>query len=184
MDETEIVNRCKKGDMKAFSHIYSSYAKRIYDYIYYKTFHRETAEDITSHTFMKALENITGFDPGQGNISSWLYAIARNAVTDHYRKAKKSVNIDDIWDLAGNDDPEVDAINQEAFDTIQDFLKSLTPDKRSIIIMRVWQDMSYKEISRIMGKTEAQCKMTFYRAIEKMKQQIPAQILLIFLLRL
>jgi DNA-directed RNA polymerase specialized sigma24 family protein len=50
--------------------------------------------------------------------------------------------------------------------------------------MRVWQDMSYKEISRIMGKTEAQCKMTFYRAIEKMKQQIPAQILLIFLLRL
>jgi RNA polymerase sigma-70 factor, ECF subfamily len=184
MDEAEIVSRCKKGNMKAFSHIYSSNVKKIYDYIYYKTFHRETAEDITSHTFMKALENIAGFDPGQGSISSWLYAIARNAVTDHYRKARKTVNIDDIWDLAGDDDPEIDAINQEAFDRIQDYLKSLTPDKRSIIIMRVWQDMSYKEISRIMGKTEAQCKMTFYRAIEKLKQQIPASILLIFLLRL
>ncbi len=184
MDETEIVNRCKKGDMKAFSHIYSSYVKKIYDYIYYKTFHRETAEDITSHTFMKALENITGFNPGQGSISSWLYTIARNAVTDHYRKARKTVNIDDIWDLAGDDDPEIDAINREAFQRIQDYLNSLTPDKRSIIIMRVWQDMSYKEISRITGKTEAQCKMTFYRAIEKLKQQIPASVFLIFLLRL
>jgi len=175
------VDKCRKGNLKAFSEIYSHYIKRIYDFVYFKTCHRETAEDLTSQTFMKALEGIVNFDPAKGSVSSWLYRIARNSVIDHYRKKKQMVNIEDIWDLASREDLETDLINREGMERIAESLNSLSPDKRAIVIMRVWQGLSYKEISEIMKRTEAQCKMTFYRAIDKIKKQVPASVAVLFM---
>lgn len=180
-DEALAVERCRMGNLRAFTDIYNHYIRRIYDFVYYKTCHRETAEDLTSQTFMKALEGIRDFDPGKGTLSSWLYRIARNSVIDHYRKRKSTVNIEDIWDLASRENLETELIEREGMERIAACLNSLPPDKRNIVIMRVWQGLSYREISEIMKRTEAQCKMTFYRAIERIKREIPASVIILFM---
>jgi RNA polymerase sigma-70 factor (ECF subfamily) len=165
-------NIAEKADEKLFARAYDTYAERIYQFIYYKTYHRETAEDLTSHTFLKAFENLNRFDPARGSMSAWLYQIARNLVIDHYRSRKSTLSVHDIWDLASAEDVEVDVENKVRLEQIQSVIKDLPPEQREIIIMRVWQELPYKEIALIMGKSEASLKMMYSRTIARLKEHV------------
>lgn len=173
IDDKQIITQCQKGDLERFGQLYDKYIKKIYDFIYYKTTHKETAEDLTSQTFFKAMDKIGGFDNSKGTFSAWLYQIARNTVIDFYRTKRKEANIEDIWDLAGNDDLERDIDTKEKLAKVEKYIAKLKSEQREIIIMRVWQDMSYQEIVAIKGKSEASCKMIFSRAMAILRKEMP-----------
>ena len=99
IDEKKIIKDCKKGDLEKFSGLYDVYIGKIYRFIFYKTSHKETAEDLTSETFTKALKSIEGFSANKGTFQAWLFRIARNTVIDFYRTKKDLKNIDDVWEL-------------------------------------------------------------------------------------
>ena len=108
-----------------FINIYEKHFTHLYRFIYYKTYHKETAEDITSHVFLKAFENIDNYDSAKGAVSSWLYRIARNLVIDHYRTKHKTINLYDVWELAGTDNVEIDVQNKEQLESIKEVLNTL-----------------------------------------------------------
>ena len=182
-EDSSLAIAVAKGDSSAFGQIYDIYIKRIYDFVFYKTSNKETAEDLTSDIFMKALENIRKFDAKKGTLQSWLYQIARNTVIDYYRKQKTVLLSDDI-DIASNQNIEGDFYHKQQLETIKKYLNKLTEDQRDIVIMRVWQEMSYKEIAQALGKSEASCKMAFSRIVEKLKTEIPIAILALLLIHL
>ena len=182
IEEQELINRCQKGNLKYFSEIYDLYVKKIYEFIYFKTHHKQIAEDLTSQAFLKSLENIGKYDFSKGKFSSWLYAVARNTVIDHYRTQKHNLNIDDAWDISSDDDIELDIENREKIRKLKSHLKNLSSDQRDVVMLRVWNGMSYKEISDIMGKTDTNCKMIFSRATEKLRKEQIFAILLCLLL--
>lgn len=181
-DEQMIIADCQRGEFEKFSLLYDKYARKIYRFIYFKTHHKETAEDLTSLTFMKALEKIKSFNGGKSSFSAWIYAIARNNVIDHYRTSKNDFNIDDVWDLSGNEDIARDAELRQKLGKVEEYLKTLKADHREIIILRVWEDMSYKEIAEITGKSEGNSKMIFFRAMKELKEKMPLELLVYFLL--
>jgi RNA polymerase sigma-70 factor (ECF subfamily) len=165
-----------------FAKVYDTHASKIYQFIYYKTYHREIAEDLTATTFLKALEHIHQYDSKKGSISSWLYQIARNCVTDHYRSQRRAVAIDDVWDLAGHQNVELDAENREHLEELQAVMNTLPADQRDILILRIWQELPYKEIAQIMGKSEGACKMMFVRVIAQLRKHLSvAALLFVFL---
>jgi RNA polymerase sigma-70 factor (ECF subfamily) len=172
----------KQADEKLFAHAYDTYAERIYQFIYFKTYHRETAEDLTSHTFLKAFENFDRFDPARGSMSAWLYQIARNLVIDHYRSRKSTVSVHDIWDLASAEDVQVDVENKVRLEKLQSVIRQLPPEQRDIIIMRVWQELPYKEIALIMGKSEASLKMMYSRTIARLKEHVALVFIVILII--
>lgn len=180
INERRWLKRCRQGDKEAFSRLYESHVRRIYDFVYFKTYHKETAEDITGNTFMKAFDRIQQFDPRKGMFIAWLYTIAKNEVNDYFRKAHPVLSLDDIWDVPAVADVEIDAVNRESFEVLQRYMQKLPASKRDILIMRVWQDLSFREIAAILEQSEGQCKMTFYRLIDKMKQEVPAAVLILF----
>ena len=184
MEEREIlaIRKCQSGDRDEFGQLYDKYIKKIYDFVYYKTQHKDTAEDLVSQIFMKALKRINEFKVDKGTFQAWLYQIARNTVIDHYRTIKKEKNIDDIFDLADSTDIERDIEVKIKLEEIEEYLKDLKSEQRDIIIMRVWQGMNYKDISLIMGKSEASCKMTYSRAISKLRNEVPLSILIYLLI--
>lgn len=182
MNEQKIIKKCQKGDLVEFSLLYDAYIKKIYNFIYYKTFSKEIAEDLTSQVFIKTMEKIGSFDSSKGKFSSWLYQIARNMVVDHYRAVKNDANIEDAWDLAGDDDLERDADAWQKLSKVEKYLRELKSEQREIIIMRVWQDMSYREIAEILGKSEGNCKMIFSRTMSTLRENMPMELLLYFLL--
>lgn len=181
-EQRKWIRQSQKGDQNAFSRLYDTHVRKIYDYIYFKTYHKETAEDLTSITFMKALEALDGFDAETGSFPAWLYSVARNAVIDFYRTRRSSIALDDVWDLAAETDVEMDACNREQYKLIHDALSSLPSEKRDLVILRLWQDLSFAEIAEIRGETEGQCKMSFYRLIDKLRKELPAALFLLLIL--
>jgi len=175
-NEAGIVKMCKDGDQNAFGLIYDAYIEKIYKFIYYKTSHKETAEDLTSITFTKAFDKIKSFDDSS-NFSSWIYTIARNTVIDHYRTHKESIDIKDAWDIPDGSDIERDVDTKRKIDQVKGYLTGLTKEQQEIVIMRVWNELSYKEIAEVLGKSEASCKMTFSRAVAKIRSDVPLGIL-------
>lgn len=180
MSELEIITNCQKGDLKEFDKLYEMYINKVYQFIYFKTYHKETAEDLTAVTFMKALEKIQTFDAEKASFKTWLYQIARNTVTDHYRTSREIVDIEDVWDLSTQEDIAKDISHKIQIEEVQQYLQKLKPEQREIVLLRVWGGHSFQEIAEIMDKSEASCKMMFKRTIEKLRINLVVLYFLIF----
>jgi len=176
-----IIKSCRDGNLEEFSFLYDKYADKIYNFIFYKTFHKQTAQDLVSVTFMKALEKLDRYDPKKGNFSSWLYRIARNNVIDHYRSKKINLNIDDFWSLVSKDNVEKEVGAKKELDEVKKHITKLGQEQREIVIMRIWDELSYKEISQVLGKSEAACKMIFSRAINSVRAGLLPLLLIILI---
>lgn len=181
-DDSVFVARCQLGNTEAFGVLYDRYLDKIYRFVYYKTFDKEVTEDLTSEVFHKALKKIGSFDGEKGNFSSWIYRIARNSVIDYYRTKKDEVSVDDVFDIG------VDERTAEAIDAISDlnkvtaYLETLSSKQREIIVLRVWEEMSYKEIALAVGGSEDSVKMAFSRGIRELREKCgPISLSLIFL---
>lgn len=167
---------------ESFGDVYDQHVRELFSFIYYKTHHKETAEDLTSQVFTKALSKIGRFDPNKGTIRSWLYEIARNTVVDFYRTHKSEQSIEDAWGIASSDDPLARADVAISFAQVRPYLQSLSSEQRDIITMRVWQEMSYAEIAEALGKSEASCKMAYSRGIAVLRKSLPPSAFLFFLM--
>lgn len=179
--EDNLIMACQNGNLEKFGELYDAYIRKIYDFIYYKTHHKETAEDLTSAVFTKAFEHIRNFDCTKGSFSSWIYRIARNSVIDHYRVKKNDINIDDAWDLFGRGDMARDFDIAQKIEKVKKYIHNLNSDERDIVLLRVWQEMPYKEIAEIMGKSEASCKMSFSRTMKELRNKMPLELFICFL---
>ena len=178
--EQQVLGACKKGNLEEFGKLYDVYVDKIYRFIFYKTSHKETAEDLTSETFTKALKSIGGFSANKGTFQAWLFKIARNTVIDFYRTKKNLVNIEDVWELGHTDNLQNVLSTQDDLRKVREYLSKLSPRQREIVILRVWDNMPYKQIAEIVNETEANCKMIFSKTIKKMKNDLgPLAVLLL-----
>jgi len=171
-DIASIIRDCQSGRSDSFGLLYDAHVKSIYSFIYQRTWHTETAEDLTSQTFFKAWKSIGQFNSAKANFKTWLYAIARNTVIDHYRAVRNETDLDSVLELADPGDLDLDLDNQELLVKVQGYLSSLETKQRQIILMRLWDGLSYQEIADILEIKAENCKMIFYRAITKLRADL------------
>lgn len=186
MDQNEaaLLKGAQAGDQAAFGSIYDAYAGKIFKYIYYRVRDKELAEDLTSQSFLKALQNLQTFDHQKGVFSAWIYRIARNTLFDHFRTNRETVDLEDVFGLSAPGSIEHEAEVNENMQKVREHMKELTSEQRDIIIMRVWDGMSYREIAGIIGKTEANCQMIFSRAIAKLRSKMPLALYLLVVMNM
>lgn len=173
MDETALISACQSGETERFAELYDLYSDRIFRFIFHKTMHRDLAEDLMSDTFLRALEKIGQFNAEKGQFSTWIYTIARNIITDHWRSYREHKDIEDVWDLASLDDVVDSAHKQLISEKLHMALKQLSPESREILMMRFWQDLSFAQIAELMGKSEGAVKMAAGRALQKLRADAP-----------
>jgi RNA polymerase sigma-70 factor (ECF subfamily) len=182
IDEAKIIQDCQKGQAEQFGLLYNKYIKKIYNFIYYRILHTQTAEDLTSIVFTKAFSKLNKFNSKKGSFSAWLYQIARNTLTDYYRSKKVDYDIDGFWNLSDKTDLIKELDLKDKLGEVKQYLNKLPLAQRELIIMRIWDGLSYKEISNILGKSEASCKMMFSRALNKLREDLPLSIITIILI--
>lgn len=169
-----MVERAKR-DPDSFGQLYDIYFERIYAFVYRKTGDRQTAEDLTSDTFYKALANIKKYEYTGQPFSSWLYRIASNVVTDHYRSKKPVTYVDEYEGMelaATGTSPEEAALALDDQQAVQKALRTLSPDQQEVVLLRFSGGFKLKEIADMSGRTEGAVKALMFRALASLRGKL------------
>jgi RNA polymerase sigma-70 factor (ECF subfamily) len=163
---------------------YKANFRPVYQFIYYRVQHRETAEDLTTTAFLKALERFDSFDEAKASFRTWIFSIARNAIVDHWRKTRPHEDVEDIWEaLKADGDMARDTDAKMRLEKVRAAMTALTPEQREVVILRVWDGLSHAEIAATLGKSEDAVKMAFSRAVHELRKHAPLALLTLFLLK-
>ncbi len=167
--------KAAQDNPRNFEPLYKTYFQRIANYIYHRVDDKETAFELTSQVFYKALENLPKYKPMGVPFSAWLFRIAGNEINQLYRKNKAmrvlSFDRDGFIELKG----DMEENNQIEIDKqLYEALQTLNEDDMELINMRFFEKRSFKEICDILDMNESACKMKLYRILEKLKQQLTA----------
>lgn len=155
---------------RAFGDLYERYLDRIYLYCLRRVGTQQAAEDLTADVFERALAKIDTFRGD--SFRAWLFRIAHNAVTDHYRRRRDQVS----WqpEMSGPDlapGPEDYAIAREQRAHIRQLLELLTDDQREVVELRL-SGLTGVEIAEVTGRKRDAIKMLQYRALERMRTHV------------
>lgn len=160
------IQNCQLGKLDSFSELYDTYIDEVYRFVYLKTYDSQKAEDITSEVFMKAINSIGTFKVGKmANFRAWLYRIAYNQVIDTYKKEKETTSFEDYIEKGIEHDIWRRIDDKQKLREVFGFLARQKKEHSDIVIMRVWEWLTYKEISQITGKSEVNCKKIFSRTM-------------------
>lgn len=171
LTDSELV-KLAKSESRYFGVLYERYFDPIFRFVFKRVGGDEDlAGDLTQYTFIKAMANIVKYEDRGLPFCSWLYRIAQNEVSMHFRKAKKNytVSVDEnrIKDVA-----QEACINsymsEEDQNKLIELINNLDESQMELIELRFFQEMSFKDIAEIYNITEANAKMRTYRILEKL----------------
>jgi RNA polymerase sigma-70 factor, ECF subfamily len=155
--------------------VYRDHVGPVYAFFAYSVSH-EDAEDLTAATFERVVRNWGRFDPSRSSQRTWILAIARNLLTDHYRRRRHRLgpSLDEHPELAGCGIAAIDdlADRQISFDTVKNLLSRLTPREREVLALRYGADLPTPDIARSLGLSEANVLQISSRALRRLRQEI------------
>ncbi len=160
MSDEQLVTLFAEGNNQAIDILIQRHKRRVYSYLLLLVKDKELAEDFFQDTFIKAIRSIqSGNYNDEGHFASWISRIAHNLVIDHFRKQKnyKEVsNEDGEYDLFNNakfceSNIEDEILKKQNAVDIRGLIKQLPDEQRQLVIMRVYLDMSFKEIAESTG---------------------------------
>lgn len=179
MNDLEIVLECQKWKLDLFSSLYEKYVDEIYKFIYLKTYDKELSEDLTSQTFFKAIDKLHTFKVNdQANFRAWLYRVAYHLIVDEYKSRKENVSLEEVVEFWYQNDIGTQIDYKDQLQEILNFFETLNPKHKEILTMRLWDDLSYKEISQITWESLDNCKKIVSRTLAKVPQ---SQVYMLFL---
>ena len=178
--EQESIARARAGDETAFTPLVESYQGAIYNLCYRMLGEAREAEDAAQEAFLRAYTQLRRYDPTR-SFKTWLFAIASHYCIDLLRKRRLIwLSIDDealphhpalSEPSAG---PEESTVHREQSAAMQRLLARLAPEDRTVIVMRYWYDLSYKEIAEATGATVSSVKSRLHRARGTLAEMLPA----------
>lgn len=167
MEDIKIIKKCISWELDYFWEIYDKYIDKIYKYIYLKTSSKEVAEDLTSETFLSAFNSVKTFKIYDNcSVQAWIYRIASNKVIDFYRTNKETEEIWDYLEMSEKEDFWEKIDNKDKLKEVFNYLKDFKKEQREIFILRIWDDLSYKEIAEITWMSVDNCKQIVSRTIK------------------
>ncbi len=172
-DLKKLIDQAKNGDEEAFGKIYNLFLTKIYRYTYFSVRNRELAEDITQEAFLKCWGALSSFSAKKGSFSSFLFAIARNLIVDYSRK-KKQISLEVVKDyqLLDTKNVDEDIIREEENKILAKALSKLEEKEKNILVLRYFEDLSFADIGRIVGKKEATVRVALHRILKFVKTEI------------
>ena len=160
-----------------FSAWYHDHRAGVYRYVRFRVATRETAEDVTSEVFMKALRSIKRYDPSRASPRTWLLRIARNAVTDHLRSLRRRgslhVSLDRVPDLV-SDVPSQDerVIRQERIEKLLNGNRTLRQADQDILSLRYGTGLSNGEIAEALQISPNAVAVRLHRALKRLREAV------------
>lgn len=173
-DTDEIMLARAKENPQAVSDIYDRYADRVYGFLLKRCRHKETAEDITSRTFIKFMEALPRMEWRGVTLGAWLYRTASNALIDHWRSAsvRMDAELDENFDTPEERvTPELSAEISIESEKLADVMKTLSPRDQQILDLRFFAGLEPQEIAEVMELSPNHASVLVYRALGRLRKK-------------
>lgn len=160
-------------DEHGFEEMYHEYFPKIYNYIFYRVLSREETEDMVSDVFFKVARNAASFDPGKASFSTWIYNIAKNTLTDHYRrKTLRIVPMEEMVREPSVDfESQLEEITSEKRKAVFKELILLKETERQIIYYKYFEGYTNRRIAELLGMNESTVGTVLSRALKKLRTE-------------
>lgn len=182
MEDTQVISalvrRCTSGDAAAWEELVRHFGKRIYNICYRFTGSPDDAQDLAQEVFIKLYRSLASYDTGKGAFGTWVTAMTRNLLVDHFRRTRQD-RVTDSLEAGSSDEedtrtlgdhlpdlgpgPEDRLHSRETQQMVQQALQKLSPDLREAVILRDLQDMDYREIAQALRVPEGTVKSRINR---------------------
>ncbi len=148
---------------------YRRYSDVVYRYLLSLTRDEQLAEELTQETFYQAVKSADRFD-GSCKVTTWLCAIAKNSLYKHFRKNPAHTELDE--DRPSGEQMEDEFLRRESYLELLKKMHDLDGNTKEVMHLRLFGDLSFREIGEIMSRSENWARVTFYRGKEKLKKEM------------
>jgi RNA polymerase sigma-70 factor, ECF subfamily len=174
-DDCGLVERCRT-DAEAFGELYDRYCDQIYRFVHRRLKDHAAAEDVTAEVFFKALKAVDSYRPEAAPFSAWLYRIATNAVIDHARAHKLTVELDDAVDAPDRAAPvDEQAINRVEAARVWTAIDALSEAQRAAVTLRYGADLPIAAIAARLGRSEGAVKLLLNRGLAAVRARLEGE---------
>ena len=142
--------------------IYEEFQPKVRAYVRGKIHDTHDAEDLVSAVFMKVVQKLDSFDPAKASVSTWVYTITRNTVTDYFRTRRSMVAFEDYM----VDETE---LTDDALDSLADALMSLKEKERDLIVLHYYSGHTLKTVAEMMGMSYISAKVIHKKALTSLQ---------------
>lgn len=159
--------------MTYLTDLYGELQPKLYSFFYMKTGNKEIAEDLTQEVFYEALKSYETFK-NTSSLKTWIFSIANNLLKKHYRKNKYTRSLEDKLIQVNHtheslEDAVIDKDNRlhllKAINTLDELTKE-------IVLLRIYGELSFKEIGHTLNKTENYARVIFHRGKLKIQKEL------------
>ncbi len=172
----DLIARARDGDGRAYGKIFRLCYEDMFDYIARRVGNRVDAEDLTMQVFAKGLKAVGSYEERGLSVKAWLYRIAHNAVVDHFRIQKPTVDLEEIGEIADGTDVEALISRQEEQQTLYREIADLPVAQAEVLILRFIEDRSVAETAMILEKKEVTVRALQFKGIKNLRQRlVPVQ---------
>lgn len=157
ISDNDLIINYVNGDESSLKQLIQRHQKRIFTYILLSVKNRELAEDIFQDTFIKVVNTLrSGAYREEGKFVQWVMRIANNLKIDYYRKIQRMPTFEsgddfDIFDVLNGTDSSVEQkmIEEQINEDVKALVKLLPDEQREVLEMRIYEDISFKDIAEI-----------------------------------
>jgi RNA polymerase sigma-70 factor, ECF subfamily len=168
--EERLLVAAAQRDLTRFGELYEIHFEQVYAYIARRVNSRETAEDLTSEVFHKALTHLQHFEWRGVPFVGWLFRIASNAIVDQAKRSAKEISdLEDPDAIAVAEVDFTDAIHRARLFRL---VEELPPDQRRVVVMRFAEEKSICEIAVEIGRSEGAVKQLQFRGLQNLRAQV------------
>ena len=163
--------RCIRLDRETSEKLYRTYYMQVFSYVMTLTGNKDSAEEITQETFFKAITTERSFS-GRSDCTTWLCAIAKNLFIDETRRRKKLTDLpeDETADTGGDFREKLE--DKTSSLEIHRILHEMEEPYKEVFSLRVFGELSFKQIGTIFHKTETWARVTYHRARLKIQERM------------
>ncbi len=159
LNDSVLVSNYINGNERSLEILIGRHKQRIYSFIYSKVLDRDISEDIFQDAFIKVINTLKkGNYNEEGKFLPWVMRIAHNLVIDHFRKDNrmpsfKNTDEFDIFSVLSDSslNAEKALIKDQIHSDVRNLVEELPEDQKEVLMMRIYRDMSFKEISEQTG---------------------------------
>ena len=185
VDEADLIERSRSGDLDAFNRIVVAYQHRVYNLCFRMLGSRQAAEDATQDAFLAAYRSVDRMRGGK--LQSWLFRIASNSCIDELRRRQRRPQLSLDAPVAADDDdrpldlpdtaagPEALTLSGEVCDALQQELLTLPADQRLAVILCDVEGLSYEEIAESMRSSIGTVKSRISRGRSRLREALKAR---------